>query len=307
MFLREATVISTAVLGFGFRWCDRFPAEEFARRARLAGLTHPSVWMLSVWKVDRIPHLSPERLVVSIATFLALVFGLDDLIGAARTNAWAASWLSTGSRFIRFIVRLIQESAMTLRIVIVVSVATILEAVFVIAGYFFWLVSVSGREWMLAIAIPLLLLGAVVAVVLGYNLRDYFASAQVSKFLHDHSEFLEMRVMEKIEAAISWAVEETERNSFRQTPTGLPSTPYEIRIPLPAVLGVISLAATLTLILSFVARTAWFLITGVLWLLVFAPAQALNAIAKRTGAENFIKVGKYVVLLLMSIYGLFHG
>ena len=51
-------------------------------------------------------------------------------------------------------------------------------------------------------------------------------------------------------------------------------------MPIHCVLMVVWLPVMLTLILSVMFRTAWLVLSGVIWLLLFAPAQALNAIGE---------------------------
>jgi len=257
--------------------------------------------------LDWCPHIASGKVVLVIATFLGLVFGLDDLLGPVRTNALAASWLAASSSFFRLLARLARESAALLWVLIIVSIATLAEtALLVVSCSLYFLSANSAYEWKAVVAILALMSAIGVAAAVGYSLRSFLESPKVAEFLKSHSGYLEIRVMAKIAAAIAWAVEETERDSFRQTPTGLSPTPYDIRMPLPTILGLASLAATVTLVLSLMTRGAWFLSGGILWLLIFAPALALDALAKRTGAENFIKVGKYVVLAIMSIYGVLH-
>ena len=267
--------------------------------------------MLGVWAVVWTQHLSSGKFALVLATVLALVFGLDDLIGPARTNAWAASWLSAAARFFSVLIRHVLHSAVMLQIVGMISVATIFAALSLFAGYWLWIGLLSASadplstiKTVSALFFVLLAFGAVLAI--GHGLESYFERDEVKSFLRDHGEYLEIRIMAKVAAGIQWAVEEAERDSFRRTPTGLPSTPQEIRMPVHGILMVVWVPVTLTLILSLVFRTAWLVLSGMTWLVVFAPAQALNAMGKRTGAENLIKVGKYVALLIISIYGLVH-
>jgi hypothetical protein len=245
-----------------------------------------------------VPHLSSWKVLFIITTFLTLVLGLDDVIGSERTKAFAADWLSTGNSFILVLLHHVRQSATILKIVIVVCVAS-----FAVAAIAFTAFILAFQK--LEIFIPLMFLLVLAASVLGYALKAYFERTDVVFFMREHSEYLEIRILSQISAAISWAIEDTERNAFRQTPTGLPLTPYEVRMPLPTVLAVVGLVTTPVMILSFAVRTTRFLITAAIWLLAFAPAQALNAIAKRTGAENYIKVGKYILLVILSIYAIF--
>lgn len=269
---------------------------------------------LQLWKFAWIPHLSSGKLVLCIATFFGLLLGADDLVGSARANSWAALWLANGTNYFSVLTRHVHHSAMLLRIVAIVCVFTVLGGALSMLVVYFLLGVASLSNHMPAmiavmVTVPLLclaLLAFSMTLVFGYRLDEYFESEDVSKFLKEHSEFLEARIMSKIAEGVRWAIEETERNSYRNTPTGLPSTPYEIRMPLPGVLSVAWIATTFTLILSVTMRTASLLVSGTIWLLGYAPAQALNAVAKRTGADNYIKVGKYVVCIILSVYGLLH-
>jgi hypothetical protein len=71
------------------------------------------------------------------------------------------------------------------------------------------------------------------------------------------------------------------------------------------VLTLASLINTIALILSLLMRTTWFLMNIAIWFLVFAPAQALKAFAKRMGAENYIKVGEYILLFILRVCAVF--
>jgi hypothetical protein len=73
-------------------------------------------------------------------------------------------------------------------------------------------------------------------------------------------------------------------------------------MPLPTVLTVVALAAVILLIASLLTRTVVLILGCAVWIIVFAPAQVLNALARRTGAESFINAGKYLLLVILSIY-----
>jgi hypothetical protein len=274
-------------------------------------VTAADVWMLRLWKHNWMLHLSLGKLVFIIATFYGLVFSLDDLIGPERTNGWAASWLSRATRFFTDFIRRVFHSTMILRIVAMVSAMTIFAALCMLVGYCLLFIPLnSNADHFSAIRTILLLffglLSFGIVLLIGDRLQSRFQADAVASFLHDHSEYLEVRVVTRISAWIDWAIHEGERDSVRSTPTGLPATPYEVRTPVHGVLLFACVAATVTLCLSLLTRTVRLLVSAIVWLLVFAPPQALNAVAQRTGAKSYVKVGKYVALFVMSIYGLLH-
>jgi hypothetical protein len=260
--------------------------------------------------VSFIPHLSSRKIIFIFANFLALVFGLDDMIGPERTRIWATTWLSAATRFFTEFVSGLRRSAAMLKILAVVFLGTIFAALLLFLVYGLWW-RVLGwldsdhmsviQKILAASLLPLAVVGLGIVTGVGYFLRSFLNESEVENFLREHSEFLEARVITKISTGIDWAIEETKRYS----PDPSPIAGAQVRMPLPGVLAIASIAASVTLIMSLVVRIIWLFMGGIAWLLVFAPAQALNALARRTGAENFIKAGKYVALAALSIYGFF--
>jgi hypothetical protein len=278
------------------------------------GFTKSTILMrfLGVLSAVQILHLPPAgRVALFVATFLAVVFGLDDLVGPTRTNAWAASWLSASTRFFQVFARGVFGSAAILKIIGIVAGASIVGAASVVAMFWLMIAYVSHvsteshvSAHLVAIAALLLLLyflsfASVIAV--GVYLRFYFETIKLSEFLADHAEFVEVSVIRKFAAWLGRGLDyDVGTLLFERTSSG------RRNFPVHAVFLVAWIPMTLTMIVSLVIRTLWLVFSCTVWFLLFAPAQALNAIARRTGAENLIKVGKYMALLAMSIYGLIH-
>ena len=59
------------------------------------------------------------------------------------------------------------------------------------------------------------------------------------------------------------------------------------------------------LIFSVLMRGAIFLIIMIGWILFFFPPISLNSLAKKTGAESYFNVGKYLLVILMAIFSAF--
>ena len=237
-----------------------------------------------------LPHLSPWKIVFICTTLLSLVFGLDDLIGPEHTNAWAKKWLSSGNRFFLLLTSSIRHSAEMLRIVVVVCVVASLEAAILGAFITFCVITHKFHIWIWVFTSFILYL---LGWILGTYLQWYLESAAVTAFMRAYPEHLEIRILERVSEAIASGVESISRDRATQW-----------RTPLQPVLIAVFIITIPMLILSFVVRTVWFLICVSIWFVVFAPPQALNALAKRTGAENYIKVGKYVLLLVLSVYAI---
>ena len=73
---------------------------------------------------------------------------------------------------------------------------------------------------------------------------------------------------------------------------------------LPAAYVVILAASIMySAIVSIVTinRILLYILSMLLWLLFFGPANILNGIANVTGADSYIKVGKYLVLLILTL------
>lgn len=237
--------------------------------------------------------ISPWKTLFITATLLTLVFGLDDLIGRTRMRSFASAWLSTSIRFFRVLVGRVGTSTTMWRIVVVtfctssVALAAIVVALRVFVHH-------------VALGFSLYFLAVVLTVPLGYLLRRYFERADVADFIRDNSMFLEIRVLARMRAAVSQAVDDTEH-----PPELAPVPPsFGVTMPLPGVLSAVSLAAAITLVLSLIIRIAWLITGGTTWLVVFAPPLALDVLAKRTGAETFINVGKYLTLVVLSVYAI---
>jgi hypothetical protein len=72
-------------------------------------------------------------------------------------------------------------------------------------------------------------------------------------------------------------------------------TAYLVVLMISVFYSMITSIITITRLLLF----AFFMI---LWLIIFSPAKMLNFVAKHTGADSYIKVGKYFVLLIITVF-----
>ena len=223
---------------------------------------------------------------------LALLFGLGDLVGQRNLDRLAERWLQYSQRittnWIHFLVRynLFWKMLLGLMMVSILYLSA-----------FFAFSSVSGNKWLL---VGYLVWG-LASVFVYQSILSLLLQIDISQFGERSFFDFEIKFIEKMKLSASRAEDDNRRGEdmVRESPHTQEFVVVGATLMFTATK--FALATPLVFLFSIIARFTFIVIYFIPIFLLCFPALSLHWLAQKTGADNYINVGKYLIALLALV------
>lgn len=228
-----------------------------------------------------------------LALFYMLVFSIEDLIGQQNVERFSIGWLRASRNLFATWAAGLRSSVAWWRDLLILVL--VVDAALGLVAFSIFFLGWLEQDWAKALYLALVVLPATVIV-------PFLISAGSEVFLHAADQAseppLEIRTAARLvrrEVAVWKQVGHLVGNRPSRTASEALGSRFLVALLVGAVaITVISLAAILIRGLAYVVGLS-------VWLVLFGPATILSAIAQRTGADNILNVGKYLLLVFGAL------
>jgi hypothetical protein len=234
------------------------------------------------------------KTVFAISSVITLIFAFDDLIGETQLKRIEEWWLSKSVKFFQEWGSGVRSIGGLWRLIVYAFTITLLP----LLGPLILLLqdlkypSVTLPEWISCLITPLILL--VIPMLALALIGTLLSKPSIRRFLKTHRTWWETHYLLWLRKLLVWA----EKSSKRMVPSEGAEAPYL------SALVVIMITMPFVLVSSLILRGGLLILGVTAGAIIYVPPIVLDAIAKRTGAEHFFRVGKYVILVLTTVLAL---
>lgn len=227
-----------------------------------------------------------------LVAMVAAVISLDDLLGHQRLSKLEQTWRASARRTFATWLAAIERSLSSMLMLLVASIAMIVFGAMIIGSAYVWFGG-GAYEWfshhhsVIIIILAVTFAGAIGGA--GEFARLFVIATRGILLLP------EMAIARKALAAIA-------QTGSVQSPPSESTIASEGRFAGSAIITLlVALSIPIITMTALAVRLVIVVIYAVVWCLVFAPSIVLNKIAERTGAEHYVTIGKYVLVVIAAV------